>query len=259
MAVPVFPKKYLQKVALTPKDHFSADIDSFLQHKPIHSVIFCYEEYLMEFIKANYKNESGRFWTADIHILQGEFQGIAVVGNFGIGGPASTHLLEILISQGIKNHIMIGHAGCLQKDLPIGSMILCEKAVRDEGLSYHYLPDEMFAYASTSMTAAIDRTLNSIKATYKTGSSWTIDSMYRETADEIAYYSKLGIDTVEMEAASMFAVGQFRNVSVGAIFVVSDIVAFEEWDAHINSVDTQTALKDAFTVSARTLKNLQTE
>jgi hypothetical protein len=40
MGVPVFPKKYLQQVALTPKDHFNADRDSFLDDKTIRVVIF---------------------------------------------------------------------------------------------------------------------------------------------------------------------------------------------------------------------------
>lgn len=70
--------------------------------------------------------------------------------------------------------------------------------------------------------------------------------MYRETTDEIKYYGGLGIDTVEMEAASMFAVGQFRNVSVGALFVISDIVALEEWDEHLHSDDTQQSIIQTF-------------
>lgn len=256
MAIPNFPKNFSQKVILTPKDHFEADRDAFPNNKTPKAVIFCYEEYIMEYVKSNYKVSSGRFWTAEIIMLQGEYEGIAIVGDFGIGGPASTHLLEILIAQGTENYIMIGHAGGLQKDRPAGSVILCEKAVRDEGVSYHYLANEMYAYASEKMTNALQTSLDNMNIPYKNGSTWTIDSMYRETTDEIKYYGGLGIDTVEMEAASMFAVGQFRNVSVGALFVISDIVALEEWDEHLHSDDTQQSIIQTFVVAIDTFRGM---
>ena len=151
---------------------------------------------------------------------------------------------------------MIGHAGGLQKGRPAGSVILCEKAVRDEGVSYHYLANEMYAYASEKMTNALQTSLDNINIPYKNGSTWTIDSMYRETTDEIKYYGGLGIDTVEMEAASMFAVGQFRNISVGALFVISDIVALEEWDEHLHSDDTQQSIIQTFVVAIDTLRGM---
>lgn len=80
--------------------------------------------------------------------------------------------------------------------------------------------------------------------------------MYRETTDEIKYYGGLGIDTVEMEAASMFAVGQFRNVSVGALFVISDIVALEEWDEHLHSDGTQQSIIQTFVAAIETLRGM---
>ncbi|HCD9233845.1 TPA: nucleoside phosphorylase [Elizabethkingia anophelis] len=256
MAIPNYPKNFSQKVILTPKDHFEADKDVFPDNRAPKAVIFCYEEYILEYVKSNYKVSSGRFWTAEIIILQDEYDGIAIVGNFGIGGPASTHLFEILIAQGIENYIMIGHAGGLQKNNPAGTVILCEKAVRDEGVSYHYLPEEMYAYASDKMTNAIRVSLDNMNIPYENGSTWTIDSMYRETIDEIKYYSGLGIDTVEMEAASMFAVAQFRKVSIGALFVISDIVALEEWDEHLHSDDTQQSIIQTFIIAIDSLRGI---
>ena len=254
MPVPVFPKKFSQQVILTPKAHFDADRDDFPGQKTPRAVIFCYEEYIMEYVKANYKVKTGRFWTAEIIMLREEYEGIAIVGNFGIGGPASCHLLEILIAQGIRDYIMVGHAGGLQKENPAGSVILCEKAIRDEGVSYHYLADEMYAYASADMTKALQQLLEKKQQPFKTGSTWTIDSMYRETIDEISHYKASGVATVEMEAASMFAVGQFRNAAVGALFVISDIVALEEWDEHLNADDTRGSIIKAVMVAIDTLK-----
>ena len=49
---------------------------------------------------------------------------------------------------------MIGHAGGLQK-ITCRLCYSLRKAVRDEGVSYHYLANEMYAYASEKMTNAM--------------------------------------------------------------------------------------------------------
>ena len=53
------------------------------------------------------------------------------------------------------------------KNNPAGTVILCEKAVRDEGVSYHYLPEEMYAYASDKMTNAIRVSLDNMNIPMK--------------------------------------------------------------------------------------------
>lgn len=86
------------------------------------------------------------------------------------------------------------------------------------------------------------------KIRYNTGTSWTIDAPYRETRAEIQRYKKEGVQTVEMEAAAMFAVGKLRKVRMAAAFSVSDIIGGEEWEPsfHARHVkDNLTVLIDA--------------
>ena len=52
----------------------------------------------------------------------------------------------------------------------------------------------------------------------------------------------------------MFAVAQFRKVSIGALFVISDIVALEEWDEHLHSDDTQQSIIQTFIIAIDTLR-----
>lgn len=59
--------------------------------------------------------------------------------------------LELLIAWGVKQFITLGIAGGLQKNLLIGDIIVCEKAIRDEGTSHHYLPYDKYAYPSKNM------------------------------------------------------------------------------------------------------------
>ena len=65
---------------------------------------------------------------------------VGVVGGFGIGAPAACVVLEGLIAFGVKRFVSVGFAGSLQPDLRIGDIVVCDKAIRDEGTSYHYLP-----------------------------------------------------------------------------------------------------------------------
>ena len=211
----------------------------------------------MDYVQKHYKVESERFWTCDMHYFSDTENRVAIVGNFGIGGPASCHLLEILIAAGVKNFIMLGHCGGLQKSNPVGTIILCEKAIRDEGVSYHYLEAERFAFASEDLTDTLEKALQEKGTKFIRGSSWTLDSMYRETIDEIRHYEQEGIDAVEMEAASMFAVAQFRNVKLASLFVVSDLVTFEKWEEHLHATDTTNAIFQTVAVAKTILAKME--
>lgn len=70
---------------------------------------------------------------------------VGVLGGFGIGAPVAAVLLEELIALGTRRFISIGTAGSLQRFCPVGHTIVCERAVRDEGVSHHYLPPGKFA------------------------------------------------------------------------------------------------------------------
>jgi uridine phosphorylase len=150
MSIPIFPKNYEQKVIITPKQHLHAEKEDYGKFSPPKSVIFCYEKYIMDHIQERFEVDSMKFWTCDIHYFKNTNNKVAIAANFGIGGPASCHLLEILVASGVNNFIMLGHAGGLQKSNPVGMIILCEKAIRDEGVSYHYLKEIFIFFYKTN-------------------------------------------------------------------------------------------------------------
>jgi purine-nucleoside phosphorylase len=113
-----------------------------------------------------------------------------------------------------------------------------------------------FSFSSIRLTEKIDKELQNKKVLYKRGSSWTIDSMYRETLDEIRHYEQEGIDTVEMEAASMFAGANFRKVHMAGMFVISDFVTFEAWKEYLTSEDTTNAIFQSVYVAKKVLEKL---
>jgi uridine phosphorylase len=147
--------------------------------------------------------------------------GIAI-GDYGIGAPRAVQGMEMLIAWGVKEFISIGTAGAIAADLKIGDLVGCDRAIRDEGTSHHYLPAGRYSYPTDGGQFA--------KKFQRIGTSWTLDAFFRHTRDEIAAYQKEGVLTVEMEASALFAVAQMRGVSAGAGFVISDLLYGDEWD-----------------------------
>jgi uridine phosphorylase len=154
---------------------------------------------------------------------------VALSGDFGIGGPIVSVIVEELAALGVTHFFSFGLAGGLQPEGKIGDMVLCTQAIRDEGLSHHYLPADADAKPSADFTAVVAETLARRNLDFVRGSTWTIDSPYRETIEEVRHYRSTGIVTVEMEAAALFAVAAVRGVEAACVFVLSDLLGETEW------------------------------
>ena len=148
----------------------------------------------------------------------------------GIGGPLAAGLLEEMIALGVKNFIVCGGCGVLDKAITAGHPVILTAAVRDEGTSYHYLPPGRLAQAGPHATAALQRVLERSGLEFRTGISWTTDAIYRETTGRRALRLAEGCSVVEMEAASFFAVAEFRGVELGQVVYGGDLVVPEGWD-----------------------------
>ena len=155
---------------------------------------------------------------------------VGLVGQFGIGAPAATAVLEQLAALGTTAMVSFGTAGSLQRDLAPGDLVLCEAAVRDEGVSHHYLPPARLATAPAEMTAALGAALRQSGLAFRTGVSWTIDTPYRETVAEARHYQAEGVLCVEMEAAALFAVAEVRGLRLASAFVITDSLAELVWN-----------------------------
>jgi purine-nucleoside phosphorylase len=65
----------------------------------------------------------------------------------------------------------------------------------------------------------------------RVGASWTTDAFFRETVPEIEYYREEGVLAVEMEAAAVFAVAEYRNVDAAALLGPFDLVLANGWES----------------------------
>ena len=148
----------------------------------------------------------------------------------GVGAPLAAGLLEEAIAFGCKKFVVVGGAGVLSKELTVGKLILVESAVRDEGLSYHYVKPGREIMAQPQALSVLRAALQERGLPFVSGKTWTTDAPYRETPAAIAARRAEGCLTVEMEAASLMAVAQFRNVLLGHILYAGDDLSGADWD-----------------------------
>jgi uridine phosphorylase len=173
--------------------------------------------------------EAPRSAVGDFHVLERDNGAIGISGAFGVGAPAATNRLEDIGAAGCSRFIAIGYAGALQPDLKVGDMVLCDQAIRDEGVSHHYLEPGKYAQPDPALTAGLGNQMDVAGMVHRTGTTWTIDTPYRETVEEVGRYRDEGVLTVEMEAAALAAVSAYRRFQFATAFVVSDGLAEPEW------------------------------
>jgi uridine phosphorylase len=157
--------------------------------------------------------------------------------------------LEELAAFGIKKFVNLGTAGGLQQDLNAGDIVVCDRAIRDEGTSFHYLPAEEYAVACPGLTENLCAVFERKNVQHRKGTSWTTDAPYRETIDQLRQYRADGVATVEMETSALFAVGAYRGVGVSAALVISDLLSEESWHQKYHSAEKLEGLKKIFEVA----------
>lgn len=147
-----------------------------------------------------------------------------------VGAPVAAAFLDIAIALGCKKFIACGSAGVLDRDILVGSFVVPNSAIRDEGTSYHYIAPSRHIDVDPIAIDAVTSTLDSHSESYQIAGTWTTDAFFRETPSKIALRKSEGCVAVEMEAAALLAVAQFRNVRLGYLLFAGDDVSGEVWD-----------------------------
>ncbi|TFV29739.1 hypothetical protein E4K10_48535 [Streptomyces sp. T1317-0309] len=74
----------------------------------------------------------------EFHVVEVGSKQVGLLSGFGIGGPAAASVLEEAIAAGVRRVVSIGGAGGLGVGQVPGDVVVCDRAVRDEGVSHHY-------------------------------------------------------------------------------------------------------------------------
>jgi uridine phosphorylase len=131
-----------------------------------------------------------------------------------IGAPFAVLVAEELFASGCELLIHVTSSGQILPTRQPPFFILVEKALRDEGTSYHYLPPAEFCQLNPELLSVFDGAFGQIDTPVYRGATWTTDAPFRETQTAIDQAKTHGILAVEMEVAALYAFAQARKKQV---------------------------------------------
>jgi purine-nucleoside phosphorylase len=155
-----------------------------------------------------------RMWTWDVDGVR-----CGIIGHV-VGGSFAVLVAEQLFAAGCGLLVSVTSAGQITDIGPPPYHILIERALRDEGTSYHYAPPSTYAAADPALIALAADALAGHQVFL--GDTWTTDAPFRETERAIASRRRDGILAVEMEAASLYAFAGARARPVICLAHVSN-------------------------------------
>ena len=170
-----------------------------------------------------------------------------------VGASFAVLVAEELFASGCGLLISMTSAGQLVAKGPPPYFVLIERALRDEGTSYHYLPPSEFSHADQTMLARLDGSFDGLRVPVHRGGTWTTDAPFRETEALIKEMKELGMAAVEMEAAALYAFAEARGHPVLCFAHVTNQMGTIEGDFEKGEAD---GTVDALAVIARAARRL---
>lgn len=215
----VTPQKYLQ---------YKIDRGDIELKKFPETIIVCYQKASADHLRKKYclipqpKLKKDFYTTPDLSI--------GVIGPL-VGSPVLALRMEEMIAMGAKRFIAIGVAGELMHTHNIGDRIFCDATLCEDGVAHLYVqPEEKWAYPTKELSQKWKEFEKMVGAEpFVPAKAWSFSAMFKETVENVRRVQKLGCSVVEMEAATLYAIGQEKGVDALSLFIVSDSLSKEEW------------------------------
>jgi uridine phosphorylase len=154
-----------------------------------------------------------------------------------VGAPFAVLLAEELFVSGCRFLISMTSAGQIVAQGEPPYFVVIDRALRDEGTSYHYLPPGEFAEADGGLVAAALGALGEVGLPVYQGAAWTTDAPFRETEAAIGRARARNILAVEMEAAALYAFARARDKPVLCLAHVTNRMAVDAGDFEKGDAD----------------------
>lgn len=122
-----------------------------------------------------------------------------------VGAPFAVLIAEELFASGCRLLLSLTSAGQIIPGGPTPYFVVIDRALRDEGTSYHYAAASEYAAADPQLVRAAADALRDRGLQATVGATWTTDAPFRETDEAIQAAKRRGILAVEMEAAALYA------------------------------------------------------
>ncbi len=251
MSVPNLPEKYKSEAIIQPADMLALrrKAGKFPNVPPPEGMVICMRADILRRLRWRFRLKKIARTLGDIHLVRSTRGRVGVLSDFCIGAPALAAFVEEMIAWGVKRFILLSWGGMLNPSLNEGSIILVDKAIRDEGLSHHYLPPEKYVHADDAFIQTAASRLSKYNIKFTLGAAWTTDAPYRETQAEIKQYRSENVQIVEMETAALYALAKARNVGAASIVIAADSLADLSWHPPVDMRRINRAFDDCLRVA----------
>lgn len=180
----------------------------------------------LERTRAGYRHPAWACYHTDMWVTQVSGLEIGVVG-MAVGAPFAVLVAEQLAASNASLVVSITSAGRISGNETPPYFVLIERALRDEGTSAHYLAPGEWSYLAPELKEKLRNSFAYNGISVITGSSWTTDAPYRETALAIKEAERRGIVCVEMEAAALYAYAAAARQHVVCLAHITNTMAVD--------------------------------
>lgn len=190
----------------------------------------------------------------EIPIFKAMYKGVEVALFMSyVGAAGCVGVIEEVFAMGADKLILFGTCGVLDASIEDCSIIIPNKAVRDEGTSFHYAkPSDEIEVNKKYIDEFVD-ILKEFECRYTIGKVWTTDGIYRETRGKVNSRKQAGCLCVDMECSAVAALAEFREKEVFQFFYAADNLDNETWDARSLGNESNVLEKDRIAMLAMEL------
>jgi uridine phosphorylase len=164
-------------------------------------------------------------------VLQRDGVEMGLIGGT-VGAPFAVLVSEQLIASGCRHIIGYSSAGAICHELDLPCLVVPDRALRDEGTSYHYLPPDEWAEVDWQLPVSLAQQAHACGLPVHRGATWTTDAPYRETATQVERHRTAGVLSVEMEAAALMALARVKRAEIASLLHVTNAMGTAETDFH---------------------------
>src|SRR3981081_837193 len=179
----------------------------------------------------------------ELHTFELAGETVGIIG-YAVGAPFAVLIAEELFACGCRFLLSLTSAGQIDALAAPPYFVVIERALRDEGTSYHYAAPSEFAEADPPLVAIAMYALQREGLRVFAGASWTTDAPFRETAAAIEYARPQDRLAVKREAPAPYAFARARAASVLCLAHVTNAMGRGQQDFEKGEADgTAEALK----------------
>ena len=177
-----------------------------------------------QYIKRFQEKTKGKASEGNFRIVNAKEHNCTMI-DFGIGSPQAALIINCLAYlDNLKSVIMLGMCGGIDDILKVGDFLVPSAAIRGEGTSRHYLPDEFPAIPTSSVNLYCIGAVRKLGLVPRCGIVYTTDRRLWEYDEKFVDYLRTQrILAIEMELATLFSVAYRFEVPIGSVMLVSDM------------------------------------